>query len=141
MKLFIEQCRQHGLKVTPQRLAIYKLLMDSSDHPSADWVYRKITDTWPTISFDTVNRTLLTFAEIGVIEIVESYSLSRRFDSRIGNHHHLHCIRCGRITDFRDSSIDEIRLPEKIGDHFTVTGKRMVISGICAECAEKKVAS
>lgn len=141
MKLFIEQCRQHGLKVTPQRIAIYKLLIDSTDHPSADWVYRKITDTCPTISFDTVNRTLLTFAEIGVIEIVESYSLSRRFDSQTGNHHHRHCIRCGSITDFRDSSIDDIRLPEQIGDQFTVTGKRMVIRGICAECAEKRVAS
>lgn len=141
MKLFIERCRQSGLKVTPQRLAIYKLLMECADHPSADWVYRKITNTWPTISFDTVNRTLLTFAEIGVIEMVESYSLSRRFDPCVGNHHHLHCIRCGQIIDFCDSSLDEVIVPTRIGNMFTITSKRMVISGICSECAEKKAAS
>lgn len=141
MKLFIDRCRQEGLKVTPQRIAIYKLLMDTTDHPSADWVYRKITPTWPTISFDTVNRTLLTFAEIGVIDMVESYSLSRRFDSRIAPHHHLHCIRCGQITDFCDESLDEVTVPSKIENIFTVIGKRMVISGICSNCAEKKAAS
>jgi Fur family peroxide stress response transcriptional regulator len=141
MKFFIDRCRKQGLKVTPQRLAIYNLLMESTDHPSADWIYRKITTTWPTISFDTVNRTLLTFAEIGVIDMVESYSLSRRFDSQISNHHHLHCIKCGQIFDFCDSSFDELQLPDHINGKFTVTGKRMVISGICADCAEKKAAS
>lgn len=141
MKFFIDRCRKQGLKVTPQRLAIYNLLMESTDHPSADWIYRKITTTWPTISFDTVNRTLLTFAEIGVIEMVESYSLSRRFDSQVSNHHHLHCIKCGQIIDFCDSSFDELQLPEHIAGTFTVTGKRMVISGICSDCAEKKAAS
>lgn len=135
IKRFIERCRQAGLKVTPQRLAIYNLLMDCADHPSADWVYRKITVTWPTISFDTVNRTLLTFAEIGVIDTVESYSLSRRFDSQTEKHHHLHCVKCGQITDLSDSSLDNVPVPAHIENGFTVTGTRVVISGICAECA------
>jgi Fur family peroxide stress response transcriptional regulator len=138
MKLFIDQCRQAGLKVTPQRLAIYKLLIDSADHPTADWVYRKITDTWPTISFDTVNRTLLTFAEIGVIDMVESYTLSRRFDSQTKKHHHFHCVKCGKIIDILDSSLDNVPVPAQIETSFIVTGNRMVISGICSECAEKK---
>ncbi|NTU54468.1 MAG: transcriptional repressor [Chlorobiaceae bacterium] len=136
MKLFIERCRQNGLKVTPQRIAIYNLLRETTGHPSADCIYRKITDTWPTISFDTVNRTLLTFADIGVIAMVESYSLSRRFDSQTENHHHLHCIRCGQIIDFCDSSFDNLRIPDQITGSFTVTGKRMVISGICSDCTE-----
>ncbi len=138
MKPFIDRCRQAGLKVTPQRMAIYNVLMSSTDHPSADWIYRKITDTWPTISFDTVNRTLLTFAEIGVIDMVESYSLSRRFDPCVGNHHHFHCIRCGQIIDFCDATLDNVPLPTHLGNDFTVTGTRVVISGVCSECAEQK---
>jgi Fur family peroxide stress response transcriptional regulator len=138
MKLFIDRCRQAGLKVTPQRLAIYKLLIDSTDHPSADWVYRKLTDSWPTISFDTVNRTLLTFAEIGVISMVESYSLSRRFDSLTEKHHHFHCVKCGQIIDILDSSLDDVTLPAHIDSRFTVTGARVVMSGICSGCEEKK---
>lgn len=138
---FIERCRQAGLKVTPQRLAIYNLLMDCADHPSADWVYRKITGTWPTISFDTVNRTLLTFAEIGVIATVESYSLFRRFDSQTEQHHHQHCIKCGQITDFCDSSLDDALLSKHIGNGFAVTGARVVISGLCSDCSGKNTAS
>ncbi|HWQ26216.1 MAG TPA: Fur family transcriptional regulator [Chlorobaculum sp.] len=136
MELFIDRCRQEGLKVTPQRLAIYKVLIESADHPSADSVYRKITEAYPTISFDTVNRTLLTFAEIGVISMVESYSVARRFDSHIGGHHHLHCVKCGLITDFCDPSLDEVKVPEQIAKLFTVLGKRVVISGICPDCAK-----
>ena len=138
IKLFIERCHQAGLKVTPQRLAIYNLLMDCAAHPSAEWVYRKITGTWPTISFDTVNRTLLTFAEIGVIDTVESYSLSRRFDSLVEKHHHLHCTRCGQIIDFCDASLDNVPLPAHLGNDFTVTGTRVVISGVCSECAAQQ---
>ncbi|WP_226986775.1 Fur family transcriptional regulator [Chlorobaculum tepidum] len=118
MNRFIERCRKAGLKVTPQRHAIYKLLMDCADHPSTDWVYRKITDTWPTISFDTVNRTLLPFSEIGVIDMAESCSLStRRFDSQANNHHHLHGIRCGQITDFCDATLDDVPLPPPISEN------------------------
>ena len=138
IKLFIERCHQAGLKVTPQRLAIYNLLMDCAAHPSAEWVYRKITGTWPTISFDTVNRTLLTFAEIGVIDTVESYSLSRRFDSQTEKHHHLHCVKCGQITDFCDAALDNALVSEHVENGFTVTGSRVVISGICSGCAAQQ---
>ncbi|NTU57728.1 MAG: transcriptional repressor [Chlorobiaceae bacterium] len=136
MELFIDRCRKNGLKVTPQRLAIYKVLIESADHPSADSVYRKITEEYPTISFDTVNRTLLTFAEIGVIAMVESYSVARRFDSQTGRHHHLHCVKCGLITDFCDASLDEVKVPEQIEKLYDVLGKRVVISGICPDCTK-----
>lgn len=136
MERFIERCRQEGLKVTPQRIAIYKVLMESRDHPSTDAVYRKMSTTHPTISFDTVNRTLLTFADIGVIETVESYSVSRRFDTVTSPHHHLHCIKCGNITDFTDPSLEKVKVPESINRQFEVIGKRMVVSCICPDCAE-----
>ncbi len=133
---FVQRCRQHGLKVTPQRLAIYRQLLTSSEHPSADVVHKKIVQEYPTISFDTVNRTLLTFADIGVIETVESHSGVRRYDTDIAPHHHLHCIRCGNIVDFCDSDLDAIKVPERIARQFTVLGKRVSIRGICRACAE-----
>lgn len=131
---FIDRCRQEGLKVTPQRIAIYAVLADSKDHPSADTVYRKMAASHPTISFDTVNRTLLTFAEIGVIDTVESYSVSRRFDTDTTPHHHIHCIRCGHIADFRDPDLDAVRVPDEIALRFKVIGKRLVVNGICPDC-------
>lgn len=134
---FIAQCRQNGLKVTPQRIAIYRVLRESPDHPSADAVYRKMASTCPTISFDTVNRTLLTFAGIGIIDTVESYAATRRFDTDTTQHHHMHCVQCGQITDFCDPLIDAVTVPEEVALHFTVLGSRMVVSGICRSCSEK----
>jgi Fur family peroxide stress response transcriptional regulator len=132
---FIDRCRQEGLKVTPQRIAIYKVLMESRDHPTADVVYRKMASTNPTISFDTVNRTLLTFAGIGVIDMVESYSVSRRFDTVTSPHHHVHCVKCGHIADFTDAELDAVKIPDSIASQFEVIGQRMVVSCVCPDCA------
>lgn len=135
---FIARCRENGLKITPQRLAIYKELFNSKEHPSADMVYRKIVAEHPTISFDTVNRTLHTFADIGVIDSVESHSGVRRYDSDVLPHHHLHCVKCGTIFDFCDPRLDVIEVDEEITRHFSVLGKRVVISGICDSCSKEE---
>ncbi|NTU97655.1 MAG: transcriptional repressor [Chlorobiaceae bacterium] len=132
---FIERCRKNGLKITPQRLAIFRELLKMQIHPSADMVHKSIAEEYPTISFDTVNRTLLTFAEIGVIETVESHSGVRRFETDTAPHHHLHCVVCGQIIDFCDPELDEIRVPDQVREGFTVLGTRVVIRGICRKCA------
>jgi len=90
INLFINKCKQHNLKVTPQRIAIYRELIKSKNHPSADNIFQIIRKEYPNISFDTVNRTLVTFSEIGIVDIVESFSGARRFDPNIESHHHLH---------------------------------------------------
>lgn len=139
MERFIDRCRHEGLKVTPQRIAIYQVLKESRDHPTADAVYRKMAATHPTISFDTVNRTLLTLAEIGVIDTVESYSVSRRFDTDTSPHHHVHCVKCGHIADFIDPGLDAVEVPEEITRQFNVIRQRMVVSVICPDCETRDV--
>jgi transcriptional regulator len=57
---FYKKAKEHGLKITPQRTAIYRELLKAKDHPSANIIYREIVKKIPDISFDTVNRTLLT---------------------------------------------------------------------------------
>jgi len=90
---FINKCKALGLKVTPQRIAIYKEVLNSADHPSAEIIYKNIRKAHPNISFDTVNRTLLTLAEMEIIQIVEGSGDVRRFDPKAQPHHHLHCIK------------------------------------------------
>ena len=67
---FKKICREHCLKVTPQRIAIYRELLNSATHPAADTIYQIVKKEYTNISFDTVNRTLLTFAKIGLVEVV-----------------------------------------------------------------------
>ena len=63
--VFVQNCRRNGLKITPQRMAVYKTLLESKEHPSAEMVWGYVRRLFPGISLDTVNRTLLTLAEIG----------------------------------------------------------------------------
>ncbi|MBU0985012.1 MAG: transcriptional repressor [candidate division Zixibacteria bacterium] len=131
---FQEVCRRHELKVTPQRLAIYRELMTSDKHPSAEAMYRRIREDYPSISFDTVNRTLHTFAEIGVVDVVEGWGQPRRFDPNTRAHHHVHCIRCGEIEDFACEAYDRLKVPPAISHRFRITGRRVVLAGVCRKC-------
>ena len=65
MESFERKCRKAGLKVTPQRSVVYKVLVRYEEHPSTEMVYRRARKILPNISLDTVNRTLLTLSEIG----------------------------------------------------------------------------
>ena len=136
--LFIEKCKQHNLKVTPQRISIHRAVIQSINHPSADEIFQIVKKEFPNISFDTVNRTLLTFSQIGILKIVESFRGARRFDPNLVNHHHLHCIDCGKIIDFNNENYDQLEVPRNIQPGFTVLNKRVVLSGICKECHKKK---
>ena len=131
---FLATCKEHGLRVTPQRLAVLKALAGSKDHPTADVVYRLVREEHPNISFDTVNRTLLTFAEVGIVDIVEGRGGPRRFDPNMAKHHHVHCVRCGRIVDFYSDALDGLDIPGEVEERFTVLTKKVAITAICKDC-------
>lgn len=136
MDFFREKCRENHRKVTPQRVVIYKELLNSRNHPSAEVLYNRVRNIFPDISLDTVNRTLLTFSEIGIINIVEGYGEPRRFDPDIGNHHHFRCVKCNTIIDFDYESYKNIKVPEKINKKFKVLNKKVLLEGICNKCSK-----
>ncbi|MEE9370840.1 MAG: transcriptional repressor, partial [Sedimentisphaerales bacterium] len=135
---FQVMCREEGLKVTPQRMTIYKMLIKSKDHPSADTVYRRVRKTLPNISLDTVNRTLLTLADIGAAFAVEGSGDVKRFDGGMENHQHFKCMKCKRIIDFHHKPFDKIPVPRKITRKFTVLRKTVYLEGICNLCRKQK---
>ena len=135
---FIDHCKKFGLKITPQRCAVYKKLMQSNDHPTAEQMYQYVKKDFPNISFDTVNRTLLTFAEIGLVEVVQTKGASRRFDAILDSHHHFNCVNCGKIIDFDHEEFDSLKVPEHLQNECTVFAKRVVLTGLCRECRKKR---
>jgi Fur family peroxide stress response transcriptional regulator len=137
MALFRNRCRQHSLNITPQRAAIYQELVKAQNHPDSEDIFRKIKTIFPQISIDTVYRTLSKFAEIGLIHIVEGYGEARRYDPDTNNHHHFRCSRCNKIVDFRDENYDRLRVPETFQKNFKVTRVKIILEGICNECAKK----
>ena len=139
MALFRHKCKEHNLRITPQRSAIYKELIKSKDHPSASTIFNQVREIFPDISFDTVNRTLLTFAEIGIVSAVEGYGEPKRFDPNTELHHHFRCIKCNKIIDFRHKFFDKIKIPQDIQKQFTVLSKRVLLEGICDKCVKKNI--
>jgi Fur family peroxide stress response transcriptional regulator len=131
--------REAGLKVTPQRVAVYKGLIESKEHPSADMLWRKLRKTFPNISLDTVNRTLLTLAEIGAAFIVEGSGDVKRFDGCLENHQHFKCIKCKKIIDFHHKPFDSIAVPKSISEKYTVLKKTVYFEGICDLCRKRIV--
>jgi len=135
MAEFRDKCRANELSITPQRVAIYTELIKSKKHPSAEDVFGKVRRTFPDISLDTVYRTLSTFAEIGIINVVEGYGEARRYDPDLTSHHHFRCRKCNKIVDFHEDSYDNLKLPKEFGKGYEVTGIKVIIEGLCNKCA------
>jgi Fur family peroxide stress response transcriptional regulator len=135
--MFYQRSKEHGLKITPQRTAIYEELLKARDHPTADVIYKRIVKKIPNISFDTVNRTLLTFSKIGITNVVEGYGQAKRYDPVMDIHHHFRCIQCGSIIDFHNKEYDNITVPEEINKQFTVISKKVVLEGLCSKCRRR----
>ena len=134
VKRFIETCRRRQLKITPQRVAIYRALIQSGRHPTADLMFRTVNKEFPNISFDTVNRTLSTFADIGVVDVVEVFGGPKRFDPNVNDHHHMHCMACGRIIDFEFDRYARLDVPPAVARTFKVISRRVVLKGLCNTC-------
>lgn len=134
---FEEICRKHGLNVTPQRAAIYKELIASREHPSAVAILERVRKTFPNISLDTVNRTLLTFHKIGLARVVESSGDPKRFDPNLEPHHHFRCVSCGTIVDFHHDGYDRIEVPADIAEKYLIQEKVVHLKGVCDSCRKK----
>lgn len=140
MNKFYEKCRENHLKITPQRTAVYKALTQSLSHPCAEQILREVRKDFPNISLDTVNRTLLTFAGAGMIDVVEGFGDPRRFDPNQETHHHFYCISCHGIFDFHTDTLDELKLPAEIEESFQITGRRICLTGYCENCLKQRSA-
>jgi len=126
-----QKLKKAKLKITPQRMAILNELANNHDHPTAAAIYQIIKQKLPNISFDTVNRTLIVFAQSGVVKIVEGQGTAKRYDPMTEPHHHFHCVKCNRIIDFTNKEYDRIKLPKSITNKHQVLGQKVVLDGIC----------
>ncbi len=136
LKAFEGICRESGLKLTHQRLEIFRVLADAEDHPSAEDVYERVKPKIPPISFDTVYRTLALFERYGVVARVNHLAERTRYDSNMTVHHHMVCIRCKKIRDLYWPALDEMEAPEETKGWGAIEGKYLQLRGICRDCLE-----
>jgi Fur family peroxide stress response transcriptional regulator len=138
LAFFRNKCKEHGMRVTHQKTMIYKALLESHDHPSPEQIFNKLKHTVHGLSLDTVYRTLSTFNEMGLIDLVDGYGTARRFDPMIEKHHHFQCRKCGTIIDFTSDYYDKIAVPRDIARNCEVIKLRVTIEGLCKKCLKKE---
>ena len=131
---FSAACRKAGLKLTHQRYKTYLELLKSGDHPAAEALHKRLLLKIPTISLDTVYRTLATFEQYGLISRVQTVESIARFEVTLSHHHHLICSVCNEVVDFQWELFDNAPLPAKIGEWGSVRNGHAVIYGVCKKC-------
>ena len=131
---FVTRCREKGLAVTPQRVAILNALLASGDHPSAEEIYTEVRTEQPTISLATVHRTLEMLCEAGEAGKVTLLHDAARYDGNTDSHHHVVCIRCHRVCDLEAPQFDQLFKNGATLGEFELLGCSVEIRALCKRC-------
>jgi Fe2+ or Zn2+ uptake regulation protein len=130
-----ELFRARGLRVTPQRQAIFGLLQDDASHPTVEVLYDRARADMPTISLKTVYQTVHDLADLGELHVLDLGTGSLRIDPNVEDtHHHLVCTACGRVRDL-PVEFDGLRVPPRYRRAFTVDDVQVIFRGRCEHCA------
>ena len=124
-------CAAKGLKLTPQRRVIARVLSESIDHPDVEEVYRRASSIDPRISIATVYRTVRLFEEEGILERHDFGDGKARYEEAPTEHHdHLIDLKTGRVIEFHDDEIEAIqqRIAARLG--YRLTGHRLELFGL-----------
>ena len=131
--------KRAGLKATLPRLRILEILEGSTDlHVSAEDVYRALLSAGESIGLATVYRVLTQFEQAGLVIRHNFDGGSAVFELAAGEHHdHLVCVRCGRVTEFVDETIERRQRTIASNAGFAMTDHSLIIYGVCADCKDK----
>lgn len=125
---FIASCKQEGLKVTHQRVEIFKTLAETKEHPDVETIYNKVRERIPTISLDTVYRSLRTMVNHDLITLVQVTPERMRFDANTAPHYHFIDIDTGKVIDLEIDPI-ELNIPDEIGKYGEVDSVNIEFRG------------
>ena len=138
MKEFAEQLREKGLKVTPQRMAIYEMLSQTTEHPTAEQVWDAIKEVFPAVSFNTVYTTLNAFEQCGLVQRLHIGDNIAHYDANITPHVHMTCRKCGRVDDYHgDIGFDPRKTMQDLSKRTGYRMERIELNGYghCGQCA------
>ncbi|MGH8984823.1 MAG: Fur family transcriptional regulator [Acidimicrobiia bacterium] len=127
--------RDQGLRVTPQRQAIFRMLYGNGGHPTVESLYESARSEMPTISLKTVYQTVHDLEAMGEISLLDLGTGSVRVDPNVEHtHHHLICSRCGKVRDV-PVELHNLRVPARLRRGFSVSSVEVNFRGLCDDCA------
>jgi Fur family transcriptional regulator, peroxide stress response regulator len=137
MAHFEEVCRNSDIKRTHQRMEIFREVAQTGDHPDAEKVYQGVRKRMPTVSLDTVYRTLWMLKDLGLIRTLGLAREKTRFDANLSQHHHFVCQCCGLTQDLYCETYDKLTPPESVKALGRVETTHVEVRGVCRACTRK----
>ncbi len=137
LQIILDRLAERGRRITPQRLAILRMLTESEKHPSAEQLHQAILKDFPTTSLATVYKTLHLLKEEGEVLELEFSELGNRYDGlKPYPHPHVICGKCGTIVDPKTVDLQELtdRIASETG--FSIATHRLDFYGLCPACQE-----
>ena len=130
--------RRNKKKVTPQRLAVYAALADTTEHPTAETLYKELRADYPTMSLATVYKSLDAFCEIGIVRELTVGEEAFRYDAAISPHPHIRCMSCDRVADVPITALPALDKNVASVTGYRIVSQQMYFFGYCPECQKKK---
>lgn len=134
MRRFAEVCRDKRVKMTYQRMEIFREVASRDDHPDAEAIYKRVRKRIPTVSLDTIYRNLWLFNDLGLITTLGLPHDHVKFDANTGAHHHFVCRRCGLVRDIDCQDFDGLGVPEGVDGLGNVESTHVELRGLCSRC-------
>ncbi len=136
----IHALKSAGFRLTPQRIAICNLLVESKQHPTANEIYEDLRPKYPSLSLATVYNTVETLIGLGVINALGSAGDSAvHYDANISPHINLACIVCHRVVDIESQSVQIMDQEVARRSGYQIKGARVLYYGLCPDCQSKVV--
>jgi len=135
MDQMVSKLREHDFRITPQRLAVLRILAGSEEHPSVEKVYETVRREFPTTSIATIYKTVHLLKQINEVLELGFPDGSNRYD---GNkpfpHPHVICVRCKKIIDPDLESLKDMTAEVADETGFDILTHRLDFFGICGDC-------
>ena len=138
MKHVLQQLRNKGVRITPQRVAMLEFLASVDTHPTAEEIYKALTTDNPQVSVATVYNNLNMFIKEGVIRELTYGDNASRYDFDLGQHYHAVCDVCGKVVDLYYPVLEDVEKAAVQLTGFKVRGHRMEVYGVCPDCQKKQ---
>jgi Fe2+ or Zn2+ uptake regulation protein len=127
--------RRRGMRVTPQRQAVVRRLVDNTTHPTVDALYEAVRAELPAVSRRTVYQTVHDLEALGEVRLLDLGTGSVRVDPNVEHaHHHLVCTRCGAVRDIPAETSGPATLTPLRHQGFTVEAVEINFRGFCDDC-------
>ena len=127
--------RAAGLRITPQRQAVFRALYRATDHPTAEVVYARVCEEVPSISLRTVYGVLHDLVGLGEVNALDVGLGATRYDPTPDHHHHLVCTSCGEVRDLFLDGVD-VDVPAEQAGGFELGAPEITWRGRCPACRE-----